>query len=80
MQENVNKDATKELGDRIMEDKLTVTDEALTEFNILREKIEVVLDCAIDNMNAREQTLTYIAIDYLAGMGEMIQTIRCANP
>ena len=43
--------------------------------SILRQKIKVVLDYTIDDANARAQTLTYIANDYLFTMGEMIQAM-----
>ena len=60
-----------------MEDKLVITEDALTELSCLREKIEVVLDCIIDDApNARDQTLTYIATDYLSAMRETIQTMQ----
>ena len=54
-------------------------EDALTELSILREKIEVVLSCVIGNANAHDQTLTAIANDYLAEMGEMIQAMREEN-
>jgi hypothetical protein len=56
-----------------------ITEAALTELSIMREKIKVVLDCIIDDTNAREQTLTYIASDYLVTMGEMIQSMLKAH-
>ena len=59
-----------------MEDNPTITEDALTELSILREKIKVVLDCIIDGVSAREQTLTYIATDYLGEMGKTIQAMR----
>jgi len=59
-----------------MEDKLTVTEDALNELGILRQKIEVVIDCLIDDANAREQTLAYIATDYLGEMRKMIQAMQ----
>ena len=52
-----------------------ITEDELNELSILRRKIEVVLDCTIDDANARAQTLTCIANDYLATMGEMIQAM-----
>ena len=52
-----------------------ITEDDLNELNILRRKIEVVLDCTIDDANARNQTLTYIATDYLITMGEMLQVM-----
>jgi len=52
-----------------------ITEDDLNELSIMRRKIEVVLDCTIDDANARNQTLTYIANDYLATMGEMIQAM-----
>ena len=59
-----------------MEDTWTVTEDALTELSILREKIEVVLDCLIGDARAREQTLTYIATDYLGEMGKVLRTMH----
>ena len=59
-----------------MGDKLAVTEDELTELSILREKIEVVLECIIGDANAREQTLTYIANDYLGEMGKMIRAMH----
>jgi len=53
-----------------------VTEDAFTELSCLVEKAKVALDCMIDDMNAREQTLTYIASDYLAAMDEMIQAMQ----
>ena len=53
-----------------------ITEEALTELSIRREKIGVVLDCIVGNANRHDQTLTYIASDYLVIMGEMIQAMR----
>ena len=59
-----------------MAPNLVATEDALEELNIVRSKIKVVLDCVIDNADARDQTLTYIATDYLATIGEMIQAMR----
>ena len=53
-----------------------ITEDALTELSILRSKIEVVLDCIVGNANAHDQTLTYIAGDYLSAMGETIQAMQ----
>jgi len=53
-----------------------ITEDALTELSIVRGKIEVVLDCIIGTANAHDQTLTYIATDYLTTMGEMIQAMQ----
>jgi len=55
--------------------QVPITEDALNELSIIRRKIEVVLDCTIDDANARAQTLTYIANDYLVMMGEMIQAM-----
>jgi len=52
-----------------------ITEDALNELNILRRKIEIVLDCTIDDTNARAQTLINIATDYLTAMGEMLQAM-----
>jgi len=52
-----------------------VTEDMLNELSIIRRKIEVVLDCTIDEASAHNQTLTYIANDYLVTMGEMIQAM-----
>ena len=59
-----------------MENTLTITEDALDELGIIREKIKVVLGCAIDDANARGQTLTCIAADYLGEMGKMLQAMR----
>jgi len=61
------------MGDNLLQDP--ITEDALTELNILRTKIAVVLECIIGDANAHDQTLTYIANDYLTAMGEMIQTM-----
>ena len=53
-----------------------ITEETLTDLSILREKIKVALDCIVDNANAREQVLAYIAGDYLGTMREMIQSME----
>ena len=55
---------------------MLVTEDALEELSCLREKVAVVLSCIIDDLNAREQTLTYIASDYLGEMGEVIQAME----
>ena len=59
-----------------------ITEDDLNELSILRRKIEVVLDCTIDDTNARAQTLINIATDYLITMGEMLQVMLQAffNP
>ena len=57
-----------------------ITEDALTELSILRQKIAVVLDCIIGDANAHDQTLTYIANDYLSAMGETIQAMRQGQP
>ena len=53
-----------------------ITEDELIEISYLREKVAVVLSCIIDDLNAREQTLTYIASDYLSTMGEMIEAMQ----
>jgi len=53
-----------------------ITEDTLTELSILRKKIEVVLACVIGDANAHDQTLTYIANDYLLAMGEMIRAMQ----
>jgi len=54
-----------------------VTDDAFTELSILREKASVALGCIRDDAKCpRDQTLTYIAGDYLSAMGEMIQIMQ----
>ena len=53
-----------------------ITEDSLTELSILRQKIAVVLDCVIDETDARNQTLTYIATDYLAKMGSQLRTMQ----
>ena len=59
-----------------MEDKLTVTEDELDELSILQNKIRVVLDCIIvGDAEARDQTLTYIANDYLGEMSKRIQAM-----
>ena len=52
-----------------------ITEDDLNELCILRRKIEIVLDSTIDDTNARAQTLINIANDYLATMGEMLQSM-----
>ena len=52
-----------------------ITEDDLNELSIIQRKIEIVLDCTIDDTNARAQTLVDIANDYLATMGEMIQAM-----
>jgi len=59
-----------------MKDNPTIPEDALTELSILRDKIAVVLNCIIGNANAHDQTLLYIANDYLDEMGKMIQAMR----
>ena len=56
-----------------------ITEDALTELSILRQKIEVVLDCIIGGANTHDQTLTYIAGDYLSAMGETIRAMQENN-
>ena len=51
-------------------------EDTLTELSILRSKVAAVLDCIVDNANAREQTLTCIASDYLTEMDKMIQAMQ----
>ena len=51
-------------------------EDELTELSIARKKIEVVLNCMVGNANAHDQTLSYIACDYLVQMGEMIQAMQ----
>ena len=54
-----------------------MTEDALSELNTLRDKAEAVLNCIIDDPAcARQQTLTYIASDYLFAMGEMIRAMQ----
>ena len=54
-----------------------VTEDALDELCCLREKAEVALTCIIEDApNARDQTLAYIAGDYLSAMGEMIRAMQ----
>ena len=56
-----------------MDDNLTITKDALDELCILRSKAEVVIDCLIGDAHPREQTLAYIATDYLGEMKTMMQ-------
>ena len=53
-----------------------VSEDAFTELVILREKVAAVLDCIIDELNPHDQTLTYIASDYLSAMRETIQAMQ----
>ena len=53
-----------------------LTEDTLTELSIIREKMEVVLDCIIENASAREQILSYIVSDYLAKMREMLRAMQ----
>ena len=55
---------------------IAITEDALTDLSILRKKVEVVLDCVIDEADARNQTLTYIATDYLAMMGSQLRAMQ----
>ena len=59
-----------------MDDTLAITEDALTELSILQQKIDVVLHCVIDEADARSQTLTYIATDYLAAMGKQLRAMQ----
>ena len=59
-----------------MGDNLAITEDALTELSIMRKKIEAVLDCIIGDANAHDQTLIYVACDYLGEMGKMIQAVH----
>ena len=52
-----------------------ITEDDLNQLSILRRKIEIALDCTIDDTNARAQTLIDIANDYLATMGEMLRAM-----
>ena len=56
------------------------SEDMLTELSISRKNIEVVLACAIEDSNARVQTLIYIANDYLIKMGEMIGAMQFPVP
>jgi len=54
-----------------------LTEDALTELNISREKAEAVLHYIIDEPQcARQQTLIYIATDYLTEIGDMIRAMQ----
>ena len=53
-----------------------ITEDALTDLSVLRQKIEVVLNCVIDDTDMRNQTLTYIATDYLAEMGKQLRAMQ----
>ena len=53
-----------------------IIEDMLAELSILRNNVEVVLDYTIEDSNARVQTLTGIANDYLIKMGEMIQAMQ----
>ena len=65
------------MGDKLVHDPITEDD--LNQLSILRRKIEIVLDCTIDDTNARAQTLINIANDYLITMGEMLQVMLQAQ-
>ena len=57
------------------------TDDAFDELSCLREKVEVALDCIIDNAEGKcVLTLTYIASDYLSAMGDMVRAMQESNP
>jgi len=50
---------------------------ALAELNILRSKVEAVLHYIIDEPQcARQQTLIFIATDYLTEMGDRIGAMQ----
>ena len=52
-------------------------EDGFTELSILREKAQTALSCIIDNAaHAQEQTLAYIANDYLCAMQKMIHALR----
>ncbi|MCL2301178.1 MAG: hypothetical protein FWC27_13635 [Firmicutes bacterium] len=59
-----------------MADNPAATEATLTELSILRQKIAVLLACIIDDANVREQTLAYIADDYLGTMGNMLHAMQ----
>ena len=57
-----------------------LTEDTLTELSILREKAEAVLNCLIEDAKcARDQTLAYIACDYLSAMGETIRAMQASR-
>jgi len=56
-----------------MSNNLTITEDALNELCVLRSKVEAVIGCLIGDAHAREQTLAYIAADYLGEMKTMMQ-------
>ena len=55
-----------------------VSEDALVELSILREKAATAIDCIIydDATCARGQTLSYIAGDYLSEMRETIEAMQ----
>ena len=54
-----------------------VSDDAFLELFVLLEKAGAALDCITDNMNcSRDKTLSCIASDYVAAMGETLQAIQ----
>jgi len=54
-----------------------VSDEAFLELFVLLEKAEAVLSCITDDLDcSRDKTLSFIASDYIAEMGETMRTMQ----
>ena len=54
-----------------------VSDMAFLELGVLLEKAGAALDCITEDINsARDKTLSFIASDYIAEMGETIEAMQ----
>jgi len=54
-----------------------VSDDAFLELFVLLEKAGAALDCITEDLNCqRDKTLSFIASDYIAEMGEAIQAMQ----
>jgi len=54
-----------------------VSDMAFLELGVLLEKAGAALDCITEDINSsRDKTLSFIASDYIAEMGEAIQAMQ----
>ncbi|MDR2688023.1 MAG: hypothetical protein LBB75_09740 [Oscillospiraceae bacterium] len=53
-----------------------VSEDAFIELSILREKAAVAINCTMDELSPRDQTLAYIASDYLSAMGKTIRDMQ----
>jgi len=54
-----------------------VSDMAFLELGVLLEKAGAALDCITEDINcSRDKTLSFIASDYIAEMGETIEAMQ----